>query len=244
MWLKAFLSFLLLPPVNLVFAILAGVALLRRAPRFGHWLTGISAVLLLLLGMPAVAGWLICGLEVGLPLIPPTGKPPGAIVILGGDVAHMAKSGVTVGPLSLERVRNGAELQRKTGLPILVTGGVLGGRPPAVAEAMRTSLEQDFRVPVRWVEKRSADTWQNARDSAEILRANGITSIYLVTQPWHERRALMAFAGTGITVTAAPGPLDRPPTPILADFIPRVSAWVGSYYAVHEWAGCLWYAMP
>ena len=38
---------------------------------------------------------------------------------------------------------------------------------------MRDSLTQDFQVPVRWVEDRSRDTWQNARDSAAILRANG-----------------------------------------------------------------------
>ena len=244
MWLKALLSFLLLPPVNLVFAILAGVALQRRTPRFAHWLIGIASTLLLVLAMPAVAGTLLCRLESGLPLLPPPGKPPGAIVILGGDVAHMAATGITVGPLSLERVRIGAALQRKTGLPILVTGGVLGGEPPAVADVMRDSLEQDFRVPVRWVERHSADTWQNARDSAAILRANGIDSIYLVTQPWHERRAMMAFANTAITVTASPGPLDRPPKPLARDFVPRVSAWVTSFYALHEWIGCLWYALP
>jgi len=243
-WLKALLSFLLLPPVNLVLAILVGVAVLRRRPRFAHWLIGVSAVVLLLLAMPAVASTLLCSLEYDLPLTPPPGKPPQAIVILGADVARNANRATTVGPLSLGRVRTGAALQRKTALPILVTGGVIGNRPPPVADLMRATLVEDFRVPVRWVENRSRDTWQNARDSADILHASGIESIYLVTQPWHERRALLAFAGTGLTVTAAPGPLDRLPTPLPEDFVPQVSSWVVSFYALHEWIGYLWYTLP
>ncbi len=236
---------MLLPPVNLVFAILAGVALLRRFPRLARWLIGIAALLLLVLAMPAVAGTLLRSLERDLPMTPPADKPPGAIVILGAEINRTAGSppGATVGPLTLERLRAGAALWRTTRLPILVSGGLLGNEPPPLAELMRQSLTQDFQVPVRWTEDRSRDTWQNARDSAAILRAAGIDSIYLVTHSWHERRALIAFAATGITVTAAPTPLGRFPWPTASDFVPRVSSWEISYYAVHEWVGCAWYAL-
>jgi uncharacterized SAM-binding protein YcdF (DUF218 family) len=94
---------------------------------------------------------------------------------------------------------------------------------------------------VRWTEAQSADTWQNAQDSAAMLHAAGIDSIYLVTSAWHERRALIAFARTDLTVTAAPTPLDRVPGPVLSDFIPRVSGWVNCYDAMHEWVGGVWY---
>jgi len=243
-WLKSVLSFLVLPPVNLVLAIVVGVILLRRTPHVARWLIGVATVLLLVLGMPAVASALLYPLELGLPTTPPPGKPPGAIVILGGDVSRVAHGEITIGPLSLQRVLVGAELYRKTQLPILITGGVLGREPPAVADVMRDTMVQDFKTPVRWVEDRSSDTWQNARDSAAILRANGIDSIYLVTQPWHERRAMIAFVAAGFTVTAAPGPLNRRPRPKPGDFVPEVSAWVTTFYAVHEWIGCLWYSMP
>ncbi len=227
-----------------MFAILAGVALLRSFPRLARWLIGVAALLLLALAMPAVAGTMLCALERNLPMTPPADKPPGAIVILGADVDRTdAQPGATVGHLTLERLRAGAALQRKTRLPILVSGGLIGDEPPPVAVLMRDSLTQDFQVPVRWTEDRSRDTWQNARDSAVILRAAGIDSIYLVTHSWHERRALIAFAGTGIAVTAAPTPLDRPGGPIASDFVPRVSSWVTSYYALHEWIGGAWYAL-
>jgi uncharacterized SAM-binding protein YcdF (DUF218 family) len=236
----------LLPPVNLVLVILVGVALLRVFPRLARWLIGSAAVLLLALAMPAIAGTMLCALEQNLPLTPPPGKPPGAIVILGADVSHTfdgAVRGATVGHLTLQRLRAGAALQRKTQLPILVSGGEVGEGVPPVAVLMRESLSQDFQVPVRWTEDRSRDTWENARDSAAILRAAGIDSIYLVTHSWHERRALIAFAATGITVTAAPTPLDLPAGPILSDFVPRALSWETSYYALHEWIGSAWYAL-
>jgi uncharacterized SAM-binding protein YcdF (DUF218 family) len=242
--LKPLLIALLLPPVNLVFVILVGLALLRTFPHFARWLIGVAALLLLALAMPVVAGTLLCALEGNLPMTPPADKPPGAIVILGAEVSHtVGQTDVTVGRLTLERLRAGAALERQTHLPILVSGGDIGEEAPAVALLMRDSLMQDFQVPVRWTEDKSADTWQNARDSAAILRANGIGSIYLVTHAWHERRALLAFAATGITVTAAPTPLDRPATPIPLDFVPRVTSWETSYYALHEWIGYVWYLL-
>jgi uncharacterized SAM-binding protein YcdF (DUF218 family) len=243
--LKSLLIELLLPPVNLVFAILVGVVLLRRWPRLARWLIGVAALLLLAMAMPALAGTLLCALERNLPMTPPADKPPGAIVILGADIAHVdgAQSSPMVGPLTLERLRAGAALERRTRLPILVSGGVIGDSPPSLAVLMRESLTQDFQVPARWTEDRSSNTWENARDSAAILRAAGIGSIYLVTHSWHERRALIAFAATGITVTVAPTPLDRPPKPDLSDFVPEARAWQTSYYALHEWIGCVWYAL-
>jgi uncharacterized SAM-binding protein YcdF (DUF218 family) len=75
------------------------------------------------------------------------------------------------------------------------------------------------------------------------LRQQGIGSVYVVTQAWHMRRAIEAFDGTGITVTAAPTRFDRPPVPVAGDFVPEVGSWRASYYAMHEWIGWLWYAV-
>ncbi len=244
-FLKPLLSFLVLPPVNLVLVILTGWVVLRRRPRLGRWLVGVGSLLLLVLAMPVVAGVLLASLEQGLPTTPPPDQPPGAIVILGAEVAHTAGEppGAEVGPLTLERLRAGAALHRKTGLPILVTGGVTGQKLPPVGKLMAQSLERDFQVPVRWSEIRSSDTWENAQDSAAILRTAGISSVYVVTHAWHERRAMMAFARAGLTATVAPIRFDPYPTPVPDDFRPRVSGWQVSFYALHEWIGCAWYAL-
>lgn len=191
---------------------------------------------LVVLSLPDTARLLIWPLERGLPLVPPPGGKPAAIVILGGDVAHEA-GGITVGALTLERLRAGARLARATGLPILVTGGPLSRGEPAVAQLMAQSLRQDFAAPATWIEPAAKDTWQNARFSAAILRRHHITAIYVVTNAWHMRRALIALAPLRFAVTAAPTLMDPPPELTWYGFVPQARAWQMSYYALHEWIG-------
>jgi uncharacterized SAM-binding protein YcdF (DUF218 family) len=143
--------------------------------------------------------------------------------------------------LTLDRLRTAAALQRRTGLPILVAGGTTQPHTPAVGLVMEQSLRDDFQIPARWVESKSADTSENARFSADILRTEGVTSVYVVTHAWHMRRALLAFQGTGLRVTAAPTSLDDPMGLDLYDFLPRAAGWQTGYYALHEWIGYAWY---
>jgi uncharacterized SAM-binding protein YcdF (DUF218 family) len=166
-------------------------------------------------------------------------------VILGGDVARAVSNHTTVfdlGPLSLERVRAGAALQRRTHLPVLVTGGVISPGAPPVAVLMAQSLRDDFAVDVRWIEPASKDTWENAELSAAILHQAGIHSAYVVTHAWHVRRASEAFTHFGIMVTAAPPRVDASPRLRLGSFIPSAPAWMASYFALHEWIGRIYYA--
>lgn len=248
-------SVLLVPPVNLAF--LAFVAVLLRL----RWLAMAALALLLLLALPAVSGTLLASLETGLPpgvlpsgalpsgALPPGAPPPGAIVILGGDVLDVAPIAASTervraaepGPLTLERLRAGAALGRATHLPILVTGGVVNPDTEPVAVLMARSLAADFGIPARWIEPASRDTWENAAFSAELLRRDGIGTVFVVTHAWHMRRALVAFAKTGITAIPAPLPLDRWPDYRAHSFVPRVSSWLNSFFALHEWIGGLWY---
>lgn len=243
--LKLLLLVFILPPVNLILAILAGVFLLHRWPRAARWLIGLSAAALLVLSLPAVSDRMLDTLETGLPLTPPPNNPPQAIVILGADQQRYdgPPPRFAVGRLTLERLRAGAALYRRTHLPLLVTGGTLEPKEPGVATLMAKSLTDDFHVPVRWIEPHSRNTWENARDSAAILHAAGIRSVYVVTHAWHARRAVIAFRPTGIAVTAVPVLPDSSETTGLEAFLPHASSLLVSYYAAHEWVGCAWYSL-
>ncbi len=252
--LKTLLSILVLPPANL--AVVALIALAVARHRIGRAIALASVGLLVLLGTPLVANLLLWQLEVGLPEALPGAEVPQAIVILSAETRlGAAGSGGTLavttdlGPLTLERLRAGALLARRTTLPVLTTGGRLsndvgenGFTQPPVAAIMTRALETEWNLPVRWTEDRAADTWENAAFSAPMLKAAGISKIYLVTHAWHERRALVAFRAAGITAIAAPVRWDIRPHGGFADLVPTAESWVRCYYAFHEWVGLAWYS--
>lgn len=245
--LSAAASILLVPPVNLALLALAGAVLCWRRPQLGRVLALVCLLLLVAFALPVTAGTLLRSLDVPAPAVSvsaatPADQRPQAIIVLGGDVASLSGGRFDIGPMSLMRTRAGAALARQTGLPLLVTGGVVGQGGPPVAMLMAQSLAEDFAMPARWIEPRSHDTWENARFSAAMLHQAGIARVYVVTHPWHMRRALMAFRGTGLTVIPAPLPSGRPPLE-WRDFVPVVPAWQSSFFALHEWIGCAGYAL-
>jgi len=246
MSLGALATAVVVPPLNLLPLGLAGLALSWRWPRLGRFLIAVSLIGLLAFSLPVTSRSLIASLEWSLPRAPPD-QPPAAIVILGGDAGYGTNAGLElgtgIGPLTLERMRAGALLQRRTGLPVLVTGGALEPGVEPIATQMARSLHDEFGITVRWVEPASDDTWQNAQFSAAMLHAAGINSVYLVTHAWHIRRAAMAFARFGIATTPAPLRIDRPPRFNFDEFMPHASAVLDSYFALHEWIGIVYYAL-
>jgi uncharacterized SAM-binding protein YcdF (DUF218 family) len=242
---------LLLPPISIFLALILCWALAYWRPRLGLRLMGVCLLLMLVLGLPITSTLLFVSLESGIKLtdaVSVAQAPPAAIVILSGDTGFgepggAILSGARVGSLSLERLRAGAALQRREKLPILVTGGRFRSDSTSLAELMADTLVTDFATPVRWIEPRSEDTWENAKYSAAMLAKANITSVYVVTHAWHMRRALIAFRHFGITAWPAPTSLDILGTLSAEDFMPRVGAWLDSYYAIHEWAGCAYYAL-
>jgi uncharacterized SAM-binding protein YcdF (DUF218 family) len=235
---------LVLPPFSLLVLIAAGWLLARRWRRTGSTIMTLSIVMLFLLCLPVVSGWLMQPLQ-AYPALDPARIPPGvgAIVVLSADMqADAPEYGLDIpGPLALERVRYGAYLHKRTQLPILVSGGrIMTGTLP-LARQMERTLTNEFGVPVRWVEARSVNTYENAVMSAGLLKGEGINSVVLVTHAWHMRRAMAAFQAAGLEPVAAPTRFIRPPTPIVQDFIPDASALRASYFALHEWIGLLWY---
>jgi uncharacterized SAM-binding protein YcdF (DUF218 family) len=243
---------LFLPPIGLLLVALLGLllGLHWRWRRVGWGVSLASLLALLVLAMPVTGIFLVVALESGLPVTPTPGQPPKAIVILSAEAVPVDGDGARFEPgkLTWERLRAGAQLARQEKLPIMVSGGMVSGgpmpaHPPPLADLMARGLAEQLNVPVRWRETRARDTWENAKYSAEMLRAAGIKSVYMVSHAWHLRRAIAAFARFGIVAIAAPVRMDRWPRGTLEEFVPSLAGWTQSRLALHEWIGGAYYAL-
>ncbi|MBF0271286.1 MAG: YdcF family protein [Magnetococcales bacterium] len=265
--LNRFLEQLLLPPG----ALLSGMALvwlLLTLPgstpaatriRRGRTLLGVVLTLSWLATLPVVANTVADRLhpqarDTALSAEKIRQTDAQAIVLFGYGRASQAPEydgEDTLSPGGLARVRYAARLHRLTGLPLLVTGGRPYGETRSEAAIMRGVLEEEFRVPVAWMEEKSRDTWENAAFSTAILQQAHITRILLVVHNRDVPRALLAFqksAGESLQVTPAPI-LFRTDTPFrlswdpvaLMRWIPNADALSLLAVELHEWLGQLWY---
>ena len=244
--LKKLLSSLILPPLGPLILIAAGLLLSLRRPRAGRMVAAFGLLTALALSTPATVKLLLDGLETAPPLDPRHLAEADAIVILAGGTRSYAPEfgGETVNALSLERIRYGARLARRSGLPVMVSGGAPQGGL-SEGELMKASLEEDFNVPVRWVESRSRDTRENADFCASVLQPSGHRRIVLVTHAAHMRRAAEAFEAAGFTVLPAPTAhlLNREPDTNILPSPPGMSSAYAGWYASHEWLGLLAYRL-
>ncbi len=216
---------------------------------------------LLLLSMPIVSEALFLWLE--SPFVKQASlahqSKASAVIVLGGGRLRLAPEFDGKDQLShhaLWRLRYGAYLARKRvdisgrQLPVVVSGGVV--KPyELVSEAQMAAdvLQQEFAIDYVIAEPASRDTWQNARNTATLLKANDFSTVLLVTHAYHMRRAQYAFVQAGVDVIPmATGffssRLQSKTEPWYGwwdDWLPRASYLHQSYIALHEYLGLLFY---
>ncbi len=249
--LKPFLTHLLerllLLPDGPILLTAAGLLLWRT--RGIAWVAALGLGLLYLAALPVTTRLLWAWLAVPPPLDPATARHRAeAIVILGATRYSRAPEyggRDNLAGLGLERVRYGAWLQRRTGLPILVSGR--GWRAPgerSEAAIMADILEHEFHVPVAWKEERSRSTYENALYSSRLLRRLGIGRIVLVTHAYHMPRAREAFEAMGLTVVPAPTVYFQTFSEYaIFDWLPEMRALRRNRLLVHEIVGLIWYRL-
>lgn len=241
------LKSLILPPGGLILLLALAFLLVRGV--LGRLLLFIALSILTLMSLPVVGGKLMEGLEI-YPAITASNSMPGdaqAILVLGSGRYRGAPEygGDTLDALSLMRVRYAAYLHRATSLPIYISGGSPPGEDLPIGRLMSQVFKDDYGIEPAAVEDRSLTTWDNAEFSAPMLRKAGVHKILLVTSSWHMPRSMDACARFGIAAVAAPtgfgsGPTADEPTS-LSDFLPSMTAFNHSYYAIHEYLGRAWY---
>lgn len=232
---------LILPPGGLVVLALLGLLLGRR------FLLLLTMALLYLLSTPFTAAWLMADLEQGPALPPEITLPHGAqaIVVLGGGIRPAAAEfgGDTVSALTLERLRYAVRLHRRTGLPLIASGGNPDRRPHSEAWLMGQVLREEYGIIPLALEEQSVSTWENGQYTGTLLRKLELGKILLITHAWHMPRALESFQRAG--VEAIPAPTAFAPRRMDAEeptqWLPSFRAFRDSHNALHEYLGEAWY---
>lgn len=144
----------------------------------------------------------LANLVAALVAVPADGGKADAIVVLGGGAEwpHGELSST-----ALHRTMHGIRLYRKGLAPLLVFSGGQGRAHPSPS-ALRRTLALTCSVPPEAIitDEGATTTRDEAIRVADLLRPRGVTSILLVTDPYHIVRARRLFERAGFAVRPAP----------------------------------------
>ena len=244
--LKFFYSWLLPPAVFILLLLWMAWRLHKKNARLTGWAC-LVALLLYVASIRPVAEWMLRPLEYAYPL--PQSASGDVIVVLGGgslaDVPlPQGWSGqVTDGPA--QRLLGAYVLHRRSGLPVIVSGGEVFRGNGAEAQIMRDVLVSLGMTPMQVVaEAKSLNTQQNAAYTAEILRQKGWQRPLLVTSAFHMRRAVEEFRRAGVAVTPYPAGYNVMHGNYwnVLSWVPSADALCGNSLALKEYLGlaALW----
>lgn len=228
---KPYITALVFSPTSLLLGITFGLLLSSKKPKLGRSVAIFSTILLWIFSTPAFSVWISNNLLTQYkPITAQELKAQGvqAIIVLGGGVEAGQPDGIQqLKPTALDRLRHGIELSRKTGIPVMVTGGKGWGAETGLeneAEVSKRVAKEAFQFDIQWTESNSRDTQENALNSKQILTKQGISKIALATHSWHMPRSLTAFQKVGFEVIPAPMGFVADKKVSLLSLLPNVAA--------------------
>jgi len=171
--------------------------------------------------------------------------PPGvqAIVVLsaGVDAAYDERPFPLPDQSTLGRCEFAAWIYRDhPALPVLVSGGGEPQHLPLAATMRALLLRAGVPGEMIWTEERSANTYENALYSSQILRGRGIHEIALVVEARNMLRAAACFRKLGLIVVPAPSAF-REWGPLSQELFPNWRTIQGNEATLHELGGLAWY---
>jgi len=239
---KKIVAAFVLPPGIFVAGLLGAAVYFWRSSRKAAWTFAALGGLLWILSMNVFGDLLLRPLERAYAA--PAAPAGDVIIALGGgayDAETVFSAGERLSPGSLERMSAAALLYKKTGLPVLVSGGAVFS---AMAEAdAAAAYLAELGVPAKSIIRESAarDTNENALLSRKLCEERGYKKVILLTSASHMPRSVYLFKEAGFT-DIIPFPVTRTADKArrtYQDFLPgsRNSA----ARALNEYIGLLFY---
>lgn len=240
-----FLYSWLLPPAIFVLILVWLSWRCRRRMRGMAVALFLTAMLLFLCALPPVAELLLHGLE--YQYAPSDVTKADVIVVLGGGV--VANTPLAPGwsgqlhDVAAQRLLAAYALHRKSGLPVLCSGGEVyagEGKESLYMRDIFVSLGMDGMKVL--LEDRSLNTTENAQFTAKVLKERGFSRPLLVTSAFHMPRSVKNFSQFG--VAALPYPVGYytsrtgGPKHVLS-WVPSYSAMRGTGLALKEYLGLI-----
>jgi uncharacterized SAM-binding protein YcdF (DUF218 family) len=248
MEIRYLLKAILLPPFTQIIFLLVAWQIRQRMPRLAKAICILAVLSLWILGTPIASTRLALSLEQNAALLPTqlsTVHVDAIVILSGSQNENTPEFGEPVSDGEvLSRIRYGAFLHRRTGVPVLLSGGsVQGNEHRSLAETMAFDLLDGFGITALWLERKSRTTAENARYSYAILGAENKTSIVLVTSALHMMRAKWSFEKAGFDVLPAPTGFIDPSPLSVNSFLPSAHSLQLSSDITHEWLGYWLYKM-
>lgn len=190
-----------------------------------------------------------------LPLLDESGAVPATIrlnasdgpfiaIFSGGIVRYMAAGGADTGasegwypkPVTLRRVGRAMAVARARDLPVALSGGRVPAEAPPESEVIARTMRLEETV---LLERRSRNTYENARELAELAARRGWREVIVATDRVHLRRAAACLRAAGlvpVAVIPAEAPVDLGPGDLipsaegLADWRPILREILGLVY--------------
>lgn len=238
---------------HIFLSVLIGLALVQLWRKRREPTRRLLPLVLLLAGLavvsnPMVAHFAVVSLECPYPAVEERNAGAEAIVIFSGGI--YAPSGprrhAEMDEDTLHRCLHAVRLYSAgPPLPIVVSGGkVEADHPgPSCAAVMGEFLRQlGVKDSDLLLEERSRSTYENAVESAKLLRERGLQRVWLVVDAVDMPRALLCLRKQGIEVLPAPCHYRAVNFELsFFSFIPSPGAAQGFRRVWHEWLGLAWY---
>ena len=243
---KVFLTAFLLPPgIFILLGVLALLLVWRKRFKLATAMLFVAVISGYVSTTEAFGRWLNAGLiaQVDARAVDP--KDIDMVVVLSAGMENMGPAGWLPTAESYKRMAVALEVQQRIGsrVPVLVSGGhTYGTKYPSEARVMMRYFDKrNAQITPMIAEEISTNTYENALQSAHIVRQRDAKNVLLVTSEEHMLRALAAFRGRGIDPIPFPVfTLQRRPLEF-SDYLPSVRGAMLTHRALYEIAGILSY---